>query len=113
MSLNENCMPGLIKLEVLKMMELATTIKFHSRKKLYIYIFSFQISSRRHIILNWLIDKDSFLSFIACSLDRESTEEMDFAGLHLPKKMLITIPVYSIHTNPQSWPDPMKFDPER
>jgi hypothetical protein len=40
-------------------------------------------------------------------------EDVDVKGLHIPKDMLITLPVYSVHTDPDYWPDSFKFDPER
>ncbi|KAK7476967.1 hypothetical protein BaRGS_00031826, partial [Batillaria attramentaria] len=46
-------------------------------------------------------------------LDRECVEDTELGGVHVQKDMLVTIPVYSIHTDPAHWPDPMKFDPER
>lgn len=32
---------------------------------------------------------------------------------HLPKGMVISVPVYSLHHDPQFWPEPEKFIPER
>lgn len=46
-------------------------------------------------------------------LDRIAVEDVDVKGVHIPKGMVITIPVYSVHTDPDYWPDPLKFDPER
>ncbi|KAK7097471.1 hypothetical protein V1264_004445 [Littorina saxatilis] len=46
-------------------------------------------------------------------LDRTCIADTEIKTLHVPKGMLITIPVYSVHTDPTNWPDPLKFDPER
>ncbi|PVD34494.1 hypothetical protein C0Q70_05769 [Pomacea canaliculata] len=46
-------------------------------------------------------------------LDRECVEDTVLGGVPLRRGMVVCIPVYSIHTNPEYWPDPMRFDPER
>ena len=46
-------------------------------------------------------------------MERESVEDTELGGLHVPSGTLISIPVYSIHTDPQHWPDPFTFRPER
>ncbi|KAL8558302.1 hypothetical protein ACOMHN_059549 [Nucella lapillus] len=46
-------------------------------------------------------------------LDRECVRDTAVHGLHVPRGMLITIPVYSLHTDPALWPDPLTFDPQR
>nr|KAG5692173.1 hypothetical protein BaRGS_008719 [Batillaria attramentaria] len=49
----------------------------------------------------------------ACMLDRECSQDTVLGGMHVPKNMLVTLAIYNIHTDPEHWPDPMKFDPER
>lgn len=48
-------------------------------------------------------------------LTRKCTKEYPIPGskLVVPKGTQVTIPIYSIHRDPEYFPDPMKFDPER
>ncbi|KAI8786628.1 cytochrome P450 3A7 [Biomphalaria glabrata] len=46
-------------------------------------------------------------------LDRQCVESIDINGVHIPKGMVVLIPVYAIHNDPNFWPEPEKFDPER
>ncbi|GFO27118.1 cytochrome p450-like protein [Plakobranchus ocellatus] len=46
-------------------------------------------------------------------LDRVCTEEINLAGVKIPKGMPVIIPVYAIHMDPELWEQPHEFRPER
>jgi len=52
-------------------------------------------------------------SIKASSSSRIATQDCTIKGLHIKKDNSILIPVYSIHHDPEYFPDPDKFDPER
>ena len=48
-----------------------------------------------------------------CRFSRECNEACTINGIHFPKGMMIFVPVYALHRDPEYWPDPEKFEPER
>ena len=44
---------------------------------------------------------------------RECGEACTINGVHFPKGIMVTFLIYSLHRDPEYWPDPEKFDPER
>ncbi|GAQ88955.1 Cytochrome P450 [Klebsormidium nitens] len=46
-------------------------------------------------------------------LSRQASEDCQVAGIHLPKGVNVLIPVYAMHHNPEVFPDPEEFRPER
>lgn len=45
--------------------------------------------------------------------ERIASEDYQLGEYHLPKGMIISVPVYSLHHDPNVWPEPEKFNPER
>ncbi|KAH9515377.1 hypothetical protein Btru_014299 [Bulinus truncatus] len=46
-------------------------------------------------------------------LNRVCVQDTEIQGVHFPKGMIVVIPVYAFHTDPELFPEPDKFDPER
>ena len=55
------------------------------------------------------------LYFILLSFrfDRRAARDIDINGLHIPAGTVINVPIYAIHHDPDVWPEPEKFKPER
>lgn len=45
--------------------------------------------------------------------DRVTRNEITINGVRIPKGMTIGISIYALHRDPDVWPEPNKFDPER
>jgi thromboxane-A synthase len=45
--------------------------------------------------------------------NRISSHDYQLGKYHIPKGTIINIPVYPIHHDPNIWPEPEKFIPER
>ncbi len=46
-------------------------------------------------------------------LDRVALCDMEYDGVCIPKGMIVNIPYLVLHRDPDIWPEPDKFDPER
>lgn len=44
---------------------------------------------------------------------RVATEDINMAGVYIPKGTEMCLDIYNLHHNPDVWMDPYKFDPER
>lgn len=51
--------------------------------------------------------------FICFRSDRVAKDDVVINGLLIPKGTVIGIPIYGIQNDPELWPNPEKFDPER
>eukprot|EP00268_Persea_americana_P039250 TRINITY_DN3886_c0_g1_i1.p1 TRINITY_DN3886_c0_g1~~TRINITY_DN3886_c0_g1_i1.p1 ORF type:complete len:512 (-),score=74.31 TRINITY_DN3886_c0_g1_i1:412-1947(-) len=78
---------------------------------------------------NRLVDESDFdqLPYLHCIIDEtlrlypaaplllphESSEECTLGGLHVPRGTMLLVNVWAIHRDPELWPDPTSFKPER
>ncbi|XP_060085825.1 cytochrome P450 3A24-like [Ylistrum balloti] len=49
----------------------------------------------------------------AARIDRMASNDVTIGNIKIPKGMIINIPVGAIQMDPEYWPEPEKFDPER
>ena len=45
--------------------------------------------------------------------NRCNSEEIVIDGVKIPKNIELVFPIFAIHRDPNYWPEPEKFDPER
>ena len=51
--------------------------------------------------------------FLFPRLNRELNQDVHYNGMTLPKLSAVIVPVYQMHHDPNNFPDPETFDPER
>ncbi|XP_076585155.1 cytochrome P450 3A27-like [Chaetodon auriga] len=49
----------------------------------------------------------------AARLERIAKETVKIKGITIPKGMLVMVPVYALHHDPELWPEPEEFKPDR
>ncbi|XP_070564204.1 cytochrome P450 3A24-like [Ptychodera flava] len=49
----------------------------------------------------------------AVRIERVCNEATTIGGISIPEGMLVSVPVFAVHFDPELYPDPDKFDPER
>lgn len=46
-------------------------------------------------------------------LDRVASNDYEYEGIKIKKGQIITVPIYALHHDPDLYPNPEEFDPER
>ena len=63
--------------------------------------------------LDCVISEAQRLNPPLAQLTRDCAKDYDIGGIHIPEGLEVIVPVYYLHRDPEAWPDPDKFDPER
>ena len=50
---------------------------------------------------------------VCCRTSRFAQKTIEINGVTIPKGVTVQLPIKLIHDNPEIWPEPEKFDPER
>lgn len=45
--------------------------------------------------------------------DRKALKDVTIGSIRIPKDTIVVVPVWAIHHDPDLWPSPEIFDPER
>eukprot|EP00066_Takifugu_rubripes_P021830 XP_011611096.1 PREDICTED: cytochrome P450 3A30-like isoform X1 [Takifugu rubripes] len=49
----------------------------------------------------------------AARLERTAKETVEISGITIPKNMTVTVPIFALHRDPEHWPEPEEFKPDR
>ncbi|CAO2630641.1 Cytochrome P450 3A31 [Lemmus lemmus] len=63
--------------------------------------------------LDMVLNETLRLYPVGMRLDRVSKQDVEINGVLVPKGSVVIIPVYALHHDPQYWPEPIEFRPER
>ncbi|KAM4584446.1 cytochrome P450 3A30-like [Odontesthes bonariensis] len=63
--------------------------------------------------LNAVVEECLRLYPPAVRLERMTKETVKISGITIPKDTIVMIPIYAVHHDPELWPEPEEFKPER
>lgn len=63
--------------------------------------------------LDMVIDETLRMYPPVVRLDRVAGEDYEYEGMLIKKGLVWTVPIWALHYDPELYPDPTKFDPER
>ena len=63
--------------------------------------------------LDMVLSETLRLYSISDRLERVCKQDMEMGGVFIPKGSVVMIPIFSLHRDPQYWPEPEEFRPER
>lgn len=49
----------------------------------------------------------------AARLERTAKETVEVSGITIPKNMTVMVPIFALHRDPEHWPEPEEFQPDR
>ena len=52
-------------------------------------------------------------NFIVYRVERLVSKDTTIEGIFLPAGSMVSAMIYAVHHDPETWPEPNKFDPER
>lgn len=73
-----------------------------------------QFGDLRQLTYTQMLVKETMRLFPANPIiGRQAKDDDEIAGFHIPAGSFITLSPYLAHRDPESWEDPLRFDPER
>ncbi|CAO2630596.1 Cytochrome P450 3A31 [Lemmus lemmus] len=63
--------------------------------------------------LDMVLSETLRLYSISHRLERVCKQDVEMNGVFIPKGSIVMIPIFSLHRDPQYWPEPEEFRPER
>lgn len=60
-----------------------------------------------------VLNKTLRLYPVSSRLERVCKQDVEMDGAFVPKGSVVNVPVYALHHDPQYWPEPEEFRPER
>ena len=63
--------------------------------------------------LDMVVNETLRLYPITNRLERVSKKDVEINGLFIPKGTIVMMPIYLLHRDPEYWPEPEEFRPER
>uniref|UniRef100_A0A8C2MMC5 Cytochrome P450 3A n=1 Tax=Cricetulus griseus TaxID=10029 RepID=A0A8C2MMC5_CRIGR len=63
--------------------------------------------------LDMVLNKTLRLYPVSSRLERVCKQDVEMDGAFVPKGSVVNVPVYALHHDPQYWPEPEEFRPER
>lgn len=65
------------------------------------------------VYMDQFIDETLRMYPAVLRLDRVASLDFEYNGMKIKKGMVLDVPVWALHYDPQIYPEPFKFDPDR
>ncbi|XP_072319762.1 cytochrome P450 3A56-like [Eucyclogobius newberryi] len=76
-------------------------------------VVEFAVSLHRREYLDCVLNESLRLYPPIARTDRVAKETVSIKGITIPKNMVVMVPFYALHRDPELWPEPQEFRPER